>query len=730
MYNSFIPDSSSVVQKVDYTYDTRGMLTQINEPDLPYNAGGIVYDPEGGVTATSDNDHFGQKITYYEDPNGYYNGRIYKNKTINSNSPGQSTLHDYEYLYNDLGWLTTAEHINDLSVNREFAYNAIGVRDSMYDAATAITTFYDYDFTGHPGSSKLLRTSEMGTNPDISYDAAGNIVADSSRIITDQSYDYRNMLTYSKLDQAAGGVPNSYLKFLYDERGIRIRKLFTYFWWDPCGGGGIPLNTLGGGGSMSSFGGSEPLGGGGPMGPGGGEQCVFTSHTISSYLYDNGKLVATFDKSDNVEDLFINGSGGVEASYWKNDDAKLHYYLKDNLGSTRVVMHSRENNIPIAVQATNYHSYGEVIDSWTSISNQFKFTGKENDNHSTFDFTYFGARYYDTKHGRFTTLDRAAEFANGYSYVGNNPISLVDPDGNAIAPIIAFTGKLWSYYMTAKTAYYTAKSIHAFLKNPSYNGFFDLMASNAQGIMMNKIGGSEVATGIVVVSDAAMNDRWPARDQYISYGLAIAQYGAASWDASRAAKADATYVQLPQQTTTSATIGDGTSQTTTAATLEDLQLLEKDGLIENLVANKTITYHNVTMDLLKMPAGEQITSGFNIGEEWTTYYIYEELTYSYTQTIIDATYTYTDLGVDTYGLVSKHSGFFHSREVSSYGLLSTRKIHVKVPWSTFSGSGNDYSKANRDLYNGFYTGLRNSIRRTNQPFRDFFYIHESPYGRQ
>ncbi|MCB9383970.1 MAG: RHS repeat-associated core domain-containing protein [Bryobacterales bacterium] len=64
-----------------------------------------------------------------------------------------------------------------------------------------------------------------------------------------------------------------------------------------------------------------------------------------------------------------------------------------------------------------------------------KFTAKERDQESGLD--YFGARYFSASLGRFTGVDPgnagASRFDpqrwNGYSYVGNRPSTLVDPDG-------------------------------------------------------------------------------------------------------------------------------------------------------------------------------------------------------------------------------------------------------------------------------------------------------------
>ena len=64
-----------------------------------------------------------------------------------------------------------------------------------------------------------------------------------------------------------------------------------------------------------------------------------------------------------------------------------------------------------------------------------QFTGKERDSETGLD--YFGARYYGSNMGRFTSPDPKPSSAriwdpqswNRYTYVRNNPLMLVDPDG-------------------------------------------------------------------------------------------------------------------------------------------------------------------------------------------------------------------------------------------------------------------------------------------------------------
>jgi RHS repeat-associated protein len=68
-------------------------------------------------------------------------------------------------------------------------------------------------------------------------------------------------------------------------------------------------------------------------------------------------------------------------------------------------------------------------------STRQRFTSKERDSESKLDF--FGARYYSSRHGRFTSVDPAMGSAvvslpqswNRYTYVLNNPLNIIDPDG-------------------------------------------------------------------------------------------------------------------------------------------------------------------------------------------------------------------------------------------------------------------------------------------------------------
>ncbi len=115
------------------------------------------------------------------------------------------------------------------------------------------------------------------------------------------------------------------------------------------------------------------------------------------------------------------------------------YLSADQIGSTRLVTDQNAN----VVARHDFLPFGEEITStggrttqWGSTSDvEQKFTGQLRDTESGLDF--FNARYYGFALNRFTSPDPANAGAdpsnpqswNGYAYVMNDPLVLVDPSG-------------------------------------------------------------------------------------------------------------------------------------------------------------------------------------------------------------------------------------------------------------------------------------------------------------
>lgn len=450
----------SVLQRLNFAYDPLGRLLRINDTS------GVVAGMNGGVRTGNDYDHFAEEILYYDSVSqqGYLNGRIWKSSFVHSGTSGKVT-NKWEYLYNRLGWLTKADHETNNNLDARYHYNGLGQLDTLYryNGTNWISTWYQHG--AGSGSSRLSRI--QGTTNDRHYDRLGNLSADTSAQIWEMYSDYRQQLT---LAYGAPNIPTGVrtgMSFMYDESGLRIRKHWTYNYWAPCQPPPPPeeLLTTGGGSkedtsSLMSEGittglvESDSLVGQSVQSIGGGN-CLYNTSAQTQYLYDGGELVATFNQSDQVIDLFVTGPGGPIATYHNNSDLALHYFFRDHLGSTRMTMLGVQDEIgfPFTVTSTyDYSAYGQVTQSWSNLATPYQFSGKELDQHGPFSFNYFGARYYDSKLGDFTSVDAAGQFADGYMYGANNPVSAIDPDGNLAAlPFIKIL-QVIGYHMAAKSA--------------------------------------------------------------------------------------------------------------------------------------------------------------------------------------------------------------------------------------------------------------------------------------
>ena len=148
-----------------------------------------------------------------------------------------------------------------------------------------------------------------------------------------------------------------------------------------------------------------------------------------------------------------------------------HFYLADRLGTTQIELSAE--GWPLS--QGEFTPYGQEITHGSTLnafgpqpadgsSMHFKFTGKERESDTGFD--YFGARYYSSVIGRFSSPDWSAkpeavpyssldnpQSLNLYTYVGNSPLSRVDADGHCSPPAVGKgqIGVCIDLYIQAKT---------------------------------------------------------------------------------------------------------------------------------------------------------------------------------------------------------------------------------------------------------------------------------------
>jgi RHS repeat-associated protein len=125
--------------------------------------------------------------------------------------------------------------------------------------------------------------------------------------------------------------------------------------------------------------------------------------------------------------------------------AQVEYYHLDGLGSVRAVTNQQGQ----VVERHDYLPFGEECTVGDCAGNPQvgagqakKFTGKERDTETGLD--YFGARYYGSRIGRFTTIDPVFTWEpnltdpqrwNRYAYGRDNPLRYVDPDGRVVVNV-------------------------------------------------------------------------------------------------------------------------------------------------------------------------------------------------------------------------------------------------------------------------------------------------------
>lgn len=119
------------------------------------------------------------------------------------------------------------------------------------------------------------------------------------------------------------------------------------------------------------------------------------------------------------------GIGNVHNLTTKPNGEK-EFKLADHLGNTRLVI----SQISGEMKSYDYEPFGSVL-SQNSSTPRLSFIDKEKDKESGLDD--FGYRKYNDNEGRFYSIDPLWEKCHSvspYNYCGNNPLRLVDPNGD------------------------------------------------------------------------------------------------------------------------------------------------------------------------------------------------------------------------------------------------------------------------------------------------------------
>ncbi|MEM9023674.1 MAG: RHS repeat-associated core domain-containing protein, partial [Bacteroidota bacterium] len=222
------------------------------------------------------------------------------------------------------------------------------------------------------------------------YNAKGQLVHDVSK---------EEYYTYNDRGQLTGVYGNDQLgdtkaEFQYDERGHRLSKLI----YD---GSGNLLNTYwyvrdGNGRVMSIF--HEPAG---PA-----------AQVMESAVYGSDRV------------------GVYDPAY-----DQYHYELNDQLGNVRAVVERvTGGSTAVVARITDYYPFGHPMPGRqyaTAVTYRHGYQGEFTEWDAILGLTAFEARHWDGRLGRWTNPDPVRQYDSPYVGMGNNPITMIDPDGRA-----------------------------------------------------------------------------------------------------------------------------------------------------------------------------------------------------------------------------------------------------------------------------------------------------------
>ncbi len=393
------------LQRLSYTYEMRGWLTKINNPDQLWNN-------------FADKDFFGMSLKYDKVGNIIeWNWRTSKRKGTNNDLFDIEVRDPYtqDFRYDELNRLKFAElKKNGASIFK--LYGPPGTGDEItYDDNGNITAM-NRSFNGSPvdqlvynykivnASNQLVSVTDGGNNgvnsnffkdgvANYSYDPNGNLITDSGKGIDKVEYNYLNLpekVTFSGKE----------VNYTYTGSGQKLLAVF-------------------------------------PNGK--------KNHYIAGLVYDQDGLefIPTSEGRILPPQRAVNPTDGV-----KNNFYRFEYQLKDHLGNLRLACRCAEKQgatrpeeafAPIVVQENHPDAWGLTLPLYPASEkingspvDRFTFTDKEKQRETGwFDF---GARMYNAEIGRWWAIDPLSGIKTQlsftpYHYAYNNPILFNDPLG-------------------------------------------------------------------------------------------------------------------------------------------------------------------------------------------------------------------------------------------------------------------------------------------------------------
>ncbi|MBL4605998.1 MAG: RHS repeat-associated core domain-containing protein, partial [Flavobacteriaceae bacterium] len=377
-----IVDNSKGLQNVDYDYNVRGWLKNINQD------------------SNSDNDLFNFTLRYNDPTSGtaLFNGNISQTSwnSLNTDSSTKTYTYSYDALNRILSGIDNTGNYNLTSVSYDKNGNIVNLQRQGHTNAGA-TSFgimdnlsYTYD-----SGNKLTKVVDAGNTTygfkdnnnignDFSYDVNGNMITDTNKGITNIAYNHLNLPTQVTIN-------GQNIVYTYDATGVKQRK------------------TVSGD----------------------------TTDYAGNHVYENGTFQFFNHAEGCVKPVFASWSAAISSFDYI-------YQYKDHLGNVRLSYADSDGNGTIAqseiIEESNYYPFGlkhkgyNNVSTSTNLGQKYGYQSKELNEELGLNWHDFGARNYDAALGRWMNSDPLAEEFYSYSPYNammNNPLSMIDPDGRA-----------------------------------------------------------------------------------------------------------------------------------------------------------------------------------------------------------------------------------------------------------------------------------------------------------
>ncbi|MGV0752403.1 DUF6443 domain-containing protein [Empedobacter brevis] len=408
-------NSSTPLQKVDYKYNIRGWLTDINNIDVTETGTykdlfsfRIYYDQIDDPTLAITNQPFGRAI---------FNGNIAQTKWKTGTD---NVTQEYLYKYDGLNRLMAARNFyNKIQIQDAYSEyvkgydkngNILGFIRNGNRLSENIFAIDDLKYDYQANSNKLLNVSDDKTEDgfndknkytgttandarnDYMYDANGNLIQDLNKGITKISYNYLNLPT-----EVLWGNGDK-ISYAYDASGAKLAKY-------------VLKNMLSSGESTYYMNGFQ-------------------------YSQEAGKGSQSVLQFFPTAEGYVNVTDGTAFNYV--------YNYTDHLGNVRLSYQKESNGSLKVLEENNYYPFGLKHSGYnnTNLANanyKYKYNGKELQDEFNINLYDYGARNYDPTIGRWFNVDPLAEKyyeLSPYNYAVNNPVFFVDPDGMAVEDII------------------------------------------------------------------------------------------------------------------------------------------------------------------------------------------------------------------------------------------------------------------------------------------------------